>query len=71
MPSSQVRTSPSLDRPSVALRLGSSTLLNSTLRNTGNADNQYCQNHVFEADCSQPTRPLVQLSCHTHAYTYV
>ncbi|KRZ61902.1 hypothetical protein T02_10933, partial [Trichinella nativa] len=39
----EVRTSPSLDRPSVALRLGSSTLLNSTLRNTGNTDNQYCK----------------------------
>ncbi|KRX79026.1 hypothetical protein T06_6461 [Trichinella sp. T6] len=70
MPSSQVRTSPSLDHPSVALRLGSSTLLNSTLRNTGNTDNQYCKTTYSKPNCSQPTRLLVQLSYDTDAHTY-
>ncbi|KRY44396.1 hypothetical protein T03_16940 [Trichinella britovi] len=61
MPFTKVRTSPSLDRPSVAFRLGSSTLPNLTLWNTGNTDNQYC-NHVFLTNFSQSARPLVPLS---------
>ncbi|KRZ81220.1 hypothetical protein T08_6191 [Trichinella sp. T8] len=70
MPSSQVRTSPSLDRPSVALRLGSSTLPNSTLLNTGSTDNQYCKPSYSKPNYSQPTRLLVRLSSHTDTHTY-
>ncbi|KRY25899.1 hypothetical protein T01_1894 [Trichinella spiralis] len=47
MPFNTIRTRPSLDRPSVALRLGSSAHPNSCLRNTGNTANQYCKPRIL------------------------
>ncbi|XP_003366406.1 conserved hypothetical protein [Trichinella spiralis] len=57
-------THESLARSSfLALRLGSSTLPNSTLRNTAILQ-PVLQTTYSKADFSQPTRPLVQLSYH-------
>ncbi|KRY36445.1 hypothetical protein T01_12891 [Trichinella spiralis] len=65
MPFNTIRTSPSLDRPSVALRLGSSRLPNSSLRNTGNTDNQYCKPRILSrllATNSSSRTTIVQLT---------
>ncbi|XP_003381471.1 conserved hypothetical protein [Trichinella spiralis] len=65
MPFNTIRTRPSLDRPSVALRLGSSAHPNSCLRNTGNTENKYCIPRILSqllATNSSSCTTIVQLT---------